>query len=121
MDVISTTWSKYPILVGVGLLIIFTGVIVPIFKMWWLIAGLNTMPKESRDKMDLRYIERYFGIFFVSMGVLLTLNPFFWVWLEKPNYLGKSAILIILLHIITMFIFGGLKRKKINPQNPKED
>ena len=39
--------SNNIVVVGIGLLFILIAIVVGVFKQTWLIAGVNTMPKEN--------------------------------------------------------------------------
>ena len=65
-----------PIEVKIGLLFIVIAIVVGVFKQSWLIAGVNTMSKKEKEKMDLDYLSKQFGICFGIFGVFMLLSPF---------------------------------------------
>lgn len=84
--------------------------------MWWLIAGLNTMPRKTLEKLDLRYIEKQFGRFMVILGVLLIANPIVWTLLEKEEHIGITLIISIVGTVVGMYVFGAINRDKIKKE-----
>ena len=99
----------------VGLLFIIIGIVIGVFKQYWLIAGLNTKSGKELAKIDLDYVTKYFGLFFGILGLLLMLSPIifdcFNVTQEDRNIIvsivGISFIAFILLY------FNVIKRKRV--------
>ena len=106
--------SDYLVFVVVGLLFIVIGVIIPTYKLYWLIAGLNGRPKKEIEKYNLRYIEKYVGLFMLILGVLTIINPFLWTFLNKEENIEQTFLITTLSTVALMFLFGGINRKKIH-------
>lgn len=69
------------IFIIIGLLFIFTGIAIHVFKWYFLISGYNTMSKEKKVKVDTKGLGRLMGIYsyfnggiFIIMGILHALN-----------------------------------------------
>ena len=65
----------------IGMILIFMGLAVHIFKWYFLISGYNTMSKEKKAKVDTEGLGRLMGMFsyvnggvFIVMGVLHALG-----------------------------------------------
>jgi hypothetical protein len=97
----------------VGLIFVTIGIIVPNFRLYWLIAGLNGRAKKELENYSLRYIEKYFGIFMLVLGVLTVLNPIVWSLLNKEEYIGRTFMITTLSVVASMFLFGAINRRKI--------
>jgi hypothetical protein len=99
MDIILDAFKH--IEVKIGLLFIVIAIVVGVFKQSWLIAGVNTMSKKEKEKMDLDYLSKQFGICFGIFGVFMLLCPFLHNLLNL-NY-GHRAIIMM----IAIFSFCG--------------
>ncbi len=105
--------TDYLVFVIVGILFTIIGVVIPKYKLYWLIAGLNGRPKGDIKKFNLRYIEKYFGLFMFVLGTLTIANPIFWTLLNREENIGQTFIITILSTVASMFLFGGINRRKI--------
>ena len=113
MEVVIHTITNNLVLLIVGFSFLIIGIIVPRFKLYWLIAGLNGLPEKDLRKFNLRYIEKYFGIFMLILGVLTIINPFFWTALHRQENITLTFSITTFGVIGIMFVFGGINRKKI--------
>ena len=85
-----------------GIVLIAMGLMVHIFKWYFLIAGYNTMPKEKKVNVDTEGLGRLMGIFmylnggiFIFMGLLEALG-------FKPSFL--PAIIFFIVSTIFLLI-----------------
>ena len=113
MDFIKQVIINFKTDLFVGVLGIIIGIIVPTFRLYWLIAGVNTTPKEQLQKMDLKYVGKYFGIFISRLGIILILIPFVFSYFELKSYIKYMQPIIVISVVGTMFVFGRIKKKKI--------
>jgi hypothetical protein len=113
MALIKHILTDYLIFLVVGLSFIIVGIVIPAFKLYWLIAGLNGRPKSELKKYNLRYIEKYVGRFILVMGILIILNPIAWTLLSKEENIEQTFLIIILSTVSLMFAFGRINRRKI--------
>lgn len=102
---------KIDLITGFGFLIL--GIIIPAFKLYWLIAGVNTASKKELESIDLKYVGNYFGIFIGGLGLLRMLNPFIFSYFGLRSYVQYSQMITIFSVVIFMFIFGSLKKNRI--------
>jgi len=106
--------SNNVVIVGVGLLFILIAIVVGVFKQTWLIAGVNTMPKEKLAKMDLDYMAKYFGLFFGIFGGMIILGVFICTYLNMMNYFHRfMPIAIFAFCGFIILYFNVIKRKRI--------
>ena len=114
MDFIRQVISDFKpdLISGAALLIL--GIIIPTFRLYWLIAGVNTTSKEELRKIDLKYVGKYFGIFIGGLGLLLILNPFIFSYLGLKSYVGIVQFITVISVVGFMFIFGSIKENRIN-------
>jgi len=66
---------------GLAALLLVLGLLVHVFKLYFLISGYNTMPKAKREKVDVRKVARLIGLWsyanaavFTVVGILLALD-----------------------------------------------
>jgi hypothetical protein len=117
MDFVIQVISDFKIDLIAGFAILVLGVIVPTFRLYWLIAGVNTTPKEQLKKMDLKYTGKYFGIFMSGLGLLLILNPFVFSYFGLKPYIPFIQLITVFLIIAFMFVFGRIKKNRINKRD----
>jgi|GEM_PF-2422014 hypothetical protein len=114
MQVFEQVFTNHFAIVITGVLFFTLGIIIPKFKMYWLIAGLNGRPKKDIEKQyNLRYIEKYFGIFMLALGILTILNPIIWTALTKEENIGQTFVISTLLTVAFWFVFVAIGKKKI--------
>ena len=114
MDFIRQVISNFKPDLICGLVALIIGIIVPTFRLYWLIAGVNTASKEELRKIDLKYVGKYFGIFIGGLGLLLILNPFIFSYLGLNSYVKFAQLITIFSVVGFMFIFGSIKENRIN-------
>jgi len=114
MDFIRQVISNFKPDLICGSVALIIGIIVPTFRLYWLIAGVNTASKEELRKMDLKYVGKYFGIFIGGLGLLLILNPFIFSYLGLKSYVGIVQFITVISVVGFMFIFDSIKENRIN-------
>ena len=103
---------------GVGLLFILIGIVVGVFKQTGLIAGVNTMSREKKAKMDMDYLAKYFGLFFGIFGGIMIVGVFICTYLNIMNYFHRSMPIAILSFCAFIILyFNVIKRKRIYNKN----
>jgi uncharacterized protein YacL len=104
--------------VAVGMLFIVIAIVVGIFKQTWLIAGVNTMSKEKKAKMDLDYLGKSFGIFFGVFGGIIILSVFICTYLGVMDYFHRFIPIAILAFCAFLLLYiNVIKRNKIYKKN----
>jgi len=61
-------------MIGVSLLFIVLGILIKYGKMYFLIAGYNTMSKEERDKVDIKKLANLFKNTMFGMAILIIIG-----------------------------------------------
>lgn len=106
------------VVLGIGLLFILIAIVVGVFKQTWLIAGVNTMPKKEKEKMDLDYVAKYFGLFFGIFGGIMILGVFICTYLNIMKYFHRFMFIAILAFCAFLILFFNvIKRKRIYNKN----
>ena len=57
-----------------AIIFIVLGILIKYGKMYWLIAGYNTMPKEEKEKYDIKGIANLFGNVMFGMALIIILG-----------------------------------------------
>ena len=108
--------------VKVGLLFIVIAIVVGVFKQSWLIAGVNTMPKKEKEKIDLDYLTKQFGILFGIFGLLIISSPFLFDFLnikhEHRNIIMPIAIVSFCVFLILWL--NVIKKNRIYKKNESD-
>ena len=61
-------------MIGVAILFIVLGILIKYGKMYWLIAGYNTMPKEEKEKYNIEGIANVFRNAMFGMALIIILG-----------------------------------------------
>ncbi|MDH6311917.1 hypothetical protein M2137_000676 [Parabacteroides sp. PFB2-10] len=77
----------------------FIGLGFMLHKWPMLISGYNTMPKEQRDKIDIKAIARIMRACFAGMGGILIVMPFLFDLIGLSSW--KDSLLLVV-------VFGGI-------------
>ena len=103
------------IFIIVGLSFIGIGLAVHVFKMYFLIAGYNTMPKEQQEKVDVKGLGRMMGIYsyingaiFIIAGILL-------------GYGIDEGLTVAVIFVAVSTIFIVIKAQKFSADAVNED
>lgn len=92
------------VITGTAILFIILGALIKYGKMYFLIAGYNTMSAEEQEKYDIEGIADVFWNVMVGMGVLLIFGWFvarnleikdLEFWLFMATVLGGCAYLLV--------------------------
>jgi hypothetical protein len=89
-------------LIGIGL--IFFGILIDKFKVYWLISGYNTMSKEKKKNIDIKNLAKLISIFLYSSAAIFFIGIF--MALIKIPYANEISLIIFLLNITIMLIFA---------------
>ena len=61
-------------MIGVAILFIVFGVLIKYGKMYWLMAGYNTLPKEEKEKYHIEEIASVFRNVMFGMSLIIILG-----------------------------------------------
>ncbi|MGB3343239.1 MAG: DUF3784 domain-containing protein [Aequorivita sp.] len=68
-----------------AIIFIVCGILIKYLKMYFLIAGYNTMSKEKRAKYDIERIANMMGNVFFVMAFIIILGIWATDWFDDPN------------------------------------
>ena|SRR5690625_4815103 len=103
-------------MIGIAIIFIICGILIKHGKMYFLLAGYNTMPKEEKEKYDISGIATVFRNTMFGMALLITIGYFATDWFKNPdieNIAFYGAILIGLPYLL-------LKSNSKKYRNPKK-
>jgi hypothetical protein len=84
-------------MIGVAILFIVLGILIKYGKMYWLIAGYNTMPKEDKEKYNIEGIANVFRNVMFGMALIIIIGYFIAKLTENPdiqNYAFWTSMII---------------------------
>ncbi|MDX1365417.1 MAG: DUF3784 domain-containing protein [Arenibacter latericius] len=100
-------------MIGVALLFILLGVFIKYGKMYFLIAGYNTMPKKEKEKYDIEGIASVFRNAMFGMAFLIIVGYFIAKWLENPMIQDYAFWISLAIGIPYVLIVSNSKKYKI--------
>jgi hypothetical protein len=68
-----------------AIIFIILGILIKYGKMYWLIAGYNTMPREEKEKYDIEGIATVFRNVMFGMALIIIVGYFIANLAESPN------------------------------------
>ena len=98
-----------------AIIFIVLGILIKYGKMYFLIAGYNTMPKEKKEKYDIEGIASVFRNAMFGMALILIIGYFVSEEMENPNIESYSLFIAIAIGIPYLLISsnsGKFKNKK---------
>ena len=104
----------------VGIFLILIGILIKHAKMYFLIAGYNTMSEERKRHFNIEGFSTLFRNCFVLMGVLIFAGQYllFWMgWDQGPMWI----VTISVGSIIPYLIIRGKKYDHTKKKNLKHD
>ncbi|MDL2282398.1 DUF3784 domain-containing protein [Parabacteroides sp. OttesenSCG-928-G06] len=88
--------------------VFFIGLGLLVYKYPWMIAGYNTMPKEKREKIDIKPIARIMRACFIVMGGVMILFPFIFDWIGLSSWNEFLPLVVIFGGVTVMMILTNL-------------
>jgi len=73
-------------MIGVAILFIFLGILIKYGKMYWLIAGYNTLSKKEQKKYNIEAIANVFRNALFSMSAIILLGVLISKITNNPNF-----------------------------------
>lgn len=96
-----------------AIIFIVLGIVIKYGKMYWLIAGYNTMPKEERDKYDIEGIATVFRNVMCGMALLIFVGYLITELTKNPNIQNYAFVISLVVGIPYLLIKSNAKRYKI--------
>jgi len=96
-----------------AIIFIILGIIIKYGKMYWLIAGYNTMPKEEKEKYDIEGIASVFRNVMFGMALIIIVGYFIADMTESPNIENYAFWTSMAIGIPYLLIKSNSKKFKI--------
>ena len=101
-------------MIGIAILFIALGILIKYRKMYFLIAGYNTMSKEEKEKYDIEGIARVFKNVMFGMAFIIIVGFLVSKWLGNPEIENYSVLASVITGIPYLLIKSNSKKYKIN-------
>lgn len=72
-------------MIGIAILFIVLGVLIKYGKLYFLIAGYNTLPKEDKEKIDIDGVATVFRNVMFGMALIIFLGILASKWFENKS------------------------------------
>lgn len=99
-------------MIEVALFFILLGILIKYGKLYFLIAGYNTLSKEEKEKYDVDGIATVFRNTMFGMAIIMIAGDFLGQWLENPTIEMVSMFIAVLLGLPYLLIQSNSDRFK---------
>ena len=93
------------------------GILVKYGKMYFLIAGYNTMSDKKKADYDIEGISVIFGNSFIGMAIFMILGLLISKWLKNPDIVGLTFLVSLIIGIPYLLIKINSDRYKRKNKN----
>ena len=100
-------------LITIALIFILLGIAIKYGKMYFLIAGYNTMPKEEQERYDIKGIANVFKTVMFSMAFALIVGYGLAKWLEQPKIEIYTLFTTLAIGMTYLIIVSNSSKYKI--------
>jgi hypothetical protein len=100
-------------MIGVAVFFIILGILIKYGKMYFLIAGYNTMSKEEKDKINIEGIATLFRNVMFGMALIMITGYFIANELKNPNIENNAFFVALLIGIPYLLIKSNSKKYKL--------
>lgn len=95
------------------IIFIVLGILIKYGKMYWLIAGYNTMPKEEKEKYDIKGIANLFGNVMFGMALIIILGYLIAKLTENQSIQSYAFWTSMIIGIPYLLIKSNSKKYKL--------
>lgn len=96
----------------IGISIILLGIAVKHFKLYFLIAGYNTMSKEDKEKVNIEKVAALLRNVLIIIGLAIILLGVAYSYLENPEIANYIFYAVIFGSVIYLLIKSNSKAYK---------
>lgn len=104
-------------LITVSIIFVLLGIAIKYGKMYFLIAGYNTMSEKERKQYDVDGLASVFRNAMFGMAFIMILGYFISKWLENPKIEMFTLFGAILMGLPYLLIVSNSNKYKINKDN----
>ena len=101
-------------MIGVAILFIVLGILIKYGKMYWLIAGYNTMSKEEKEKYNIEGIATVFRNAMFAMAIIIIAGYLIAKLTENQNIQYYALGISMIIGIPYLLIESNSKKHKKN-------
>jgi len=95
-----------------AIIFIVLGILIKYGKMYWLIAGYNTMPKEEKEKYNIEGIANLFRNVMFGMALIIISGYLIAKLTENPNIQNYAFWISMIVGIPYLLIASNSKKYK---------
>lgn len=99
-------------MIGVAILFIVLGILIKYGKMYFLIAGYNTMKQEEKEKYDIEGIANVFKNVMFGMALLIIVGYLIANWTKNPKISDYAFWTSMIVGIPYLLIVSNFKKYK---------
>ena len=103
-------------MIGVAILFIILGILIKYGKMYWLIAGYNTMPKEEKEKYNIEGIANVFRNVVFGMALIIISGYLIAKWTDNSNIQNYAFWTSMIIGIPYLLFESNSKKYKKKPK-----
>ena len=103
-----------------AIIFVVCGILVKYCKMYFLIAGYNTMPAEKKEEYDIERIATLFINVMFGMAFLIVLGYLLANWLENPKIQSISFYAALIVGISYLLIRANSNKYKKSKTKDQE-
>lgn len=100
----------------VAIIFILLGILIKYGKMYFLIAGYNSMPKKEKEKYNIEGIATVFRNVMFGMAFIIISGYFIAKWTENPNIQNYAFWSSMLIGIPYLLFESNSKKYKKNQE-----
>ncbi len=104
-------------MIAVAIIFIILGVLIKYGKMYFLIAGYNTMPKNEKEKYDIESIAKVFGNVMFGMALVMLIGYFIAKFTANPMIQNYTFWITLIIGISYLLIETNSKKYKKDQKN----
>jgi undecaprenyl pyrophosphate phosphatase UppP len=104
-------------IITVSIIFIALGVAIKYGKMYFLIAGYNTMSKEQQETYDIDGIATVFKNAMFGMALIMILGLFVSKWLNNPKIELYAICIAVAIGLPYLLILSNSRKYKIKKDN----
>ncbi|WP_047549746.1 DUF3784 domain-containing protein [Psychroserpens sp. Hel_I_66] len=99
---------------AIAAIFIILGILTKYGKLYFLIAGYNTMPKEDQKKYDIKGIATVFRNAMFGMALLMLLGFGVSKWLNNPEIESYAVFVSIIIGVPYLLIASNSGKYKMD-------
>ncbi len=100
-------------MIGIAILFVILGILIKYGKMYFLIAGYNTLSKAERAKVDIKGIATVFRNAMFGMALIMIIGYFTAIKFENTSIENASFFGAILIGIPYLLIQSNSKKYRL--------